>query len=177
MVNGIRTGVPHGFNKGCSSKFRVGSRVRQIPEESWRIYRPKPYGNNNKVEDNCPKTLNDKKVTKGFVRGREDLELRRQVETIQTIGLLRSVRILRRVLKIEETCCHSHSSGKPSTNASLKNPQMSKKIIIIIPESLERRKITSSGEYWKWTPSTEIKRKRRKCEYFISKRKRSETKL
>ena len=33
-----------GFNKGRSSKFREGSRVRQIPED----------------EDNSPKTLNDK---------------------------------------------------------------------------------------------------------------------
>ena len=29
MVNGIRTGDPSGFNKKCSSKFLVGSRVRQ----------------------------------------------------------------------------------------------------------------------------------------------------
>ena len=60
MANGIRTGDPRGFNKGCSSKFRVGSRVRQTPEEGQRTYRPKR-GNNNKDEDNSPKTLNDKK--------------------------------------------------------------------------------------------------------------------
>ena len=60
MVNGIRTGDPRGFNKGRSSKFREGSRVRQSPEEGWRIYRPKRCGNNNKDEDNSPKTLNDK---------------------------------------------------------------------------------------------------------------------
>ena len=35
MVNGIRTGDPRGFNKGCSSKFCVGSRIRQTPEEGW----------------------------------------------------------------------------------------------------------------------------------------------
>ena len=50
-----------GFNKGRSSKLREGSRVRQTPEEGWRIYRPKRCGNNNKDEDNSPKTLNDKK--------------------------------------------------------------------------------------------------------------------
>ena len=33
MANGIRTGAPHGFNKGRSSKFREGSRVRQTPKE------------------------------------------------------------------------------------------------------------------------------------------------
>ena len=61
MANGIRTGDPRGYNKGRNSKFRVGSRVRQTTEESWRIYRLKRRGNNNKDEDNSPKTLNDKK--------------------------------------------------------------------------------------------------------------------
>ena len=60
MANGIRTGDPRGFNKGCSSKFREGSRVRQRPEEGWGKYRPKRCENNNKDEDNIPKTLNDK---------------------------------------------------------------------------------------------------------------------
>ena len=59
MANGIRTGDPRGFNKGRSSKFREGSRVRQTPEEGRRTNRPKRYGNNNKDEDNSPKTLND----------------------------------------------------------------------------------------------------------------------
>ena len=45
MDNGIRTGEPRGFNKGRSSKFHRG------------IYRPKRCGNNNKDEDNSPKTL------------------------------------------------------------------------------------------------------------------------
>ena len=34
-------------------------------------------------------------VTKGFVQGLEDLEIRRRVETIQTIASLRTARILR----------------------------------------------------------------------------------
>ena len=59
MANGIRTSNPCGFNKGRSSKFREGSRVRQTPEEGRRTYRQKRCGNN-KDEDNCPKTLNDK---------------------------------------------------------------------------------------------------------------------
>ena len=37
--------------------FRVGSRVRQTPEEGWRRYRPKSCGNNNKGEDYSLKTL------------------------------------------------------------------------------------------------------------------------
>ena len=60
MANETRTSELHGFNKGRSSKFRVGSLVRQTPEEGRRTYRPKRYGNNNKDEDNSPKTLNDK---------------------------------------------------------------------------------------------------------------------
>ena len=60
MANGIRTGNPHGFNKGRSLKFREGSQVRQTPEEGQRTYQPKCCGNNNKDEDNSPKTPNDK---------------------------------------------------------------------------------------------------------------------
>ena len=52
MANGIRTGDPRGFNKGRSSKFHEGSRIRQTPEESRRTYRPKRCGYNNKYEDN-----------------------------------------------------------------------------------------------------------------------------
>ena len=51
---------PCGFNKGCSSKFRVSSQVWQTPEESRWTYWPKCCGNNNKDEDNCPNTLYDK---------------------------------------------------------------------------------------------------------------------
>ena len=40
-------------------------------------------------------------VTKGLLKGPEDLEVGGQVETIQTTALLRTARILRRVL---ETC-------------------------------------------------------------------------
>ncbi len=60
MAYGIRTGDPRGFNKGRSPKFRVGSRVRQTPEEGRRTYRLKRCKNNNKDESNSPKTLNDK---------------------------------------------------------------------------------------------------------------------
>ena len=62
MANGIRTGDPCGFNKGRSSKFWEGSRVRQTPEEGWRTYRPKHCGNNNKDKDDSLKTLNDKNL-------------------------------------------------------------------------------------------------------------------
>ena len=43
-------------------------------------------------------------VTKGLLKGQEDLEVGGRVDTIQTTPLLRTARILRRVLV---TCCHS----------------------------------------------------------------------
>ena len=60
-------------------------------------------------------------VTKGLIKGQVDLEIREQVETIQTTTLLRLVRILKRVLgRLEETYRHSNISEKPSANASVK---------------------------------------------------------
>ena len=66
MINGIRTGEPHGFNKGRSLKSHVGSQVRQTPEEGRGTYRPKHCGNNNKDEDNSLKTFNDKNLPLWF---------------------------------------------------------------------------------------------------------------
>ena len=68
-------------------------------------------------------------VTKGLLKGLEDLEVSGRVETIQTTTLLRTARILRRVL---ETCCHSNSSEIPSANTGVKKSQRSQIIIIII---------------------------------------------
>ena len=61
-------------------------------------------------------------VTKGLVHGLEDLEIGGRVETIQTTALLRSAKILRRVLGLEETY-HSNSSEGPSVNTDVKNSQ------------------------------------------------------
>ena len=43
--------------------------IRQTSEEGRRTYRPKRYANNNKDEDNSPKTLNNKNACKGFIYG------------------------------------------------------------------------------------------------------------
>ena len=48
-------------------------------------------------------------VTKGLLKGLEDLEVGGRVETIQTTALLRTARIQRRVLE------------RPSANTDLKN--------------------------------------------------------
>ena len=54
-----------------------------------------------------------------------DLQIREGVETFQTTELLKSARILRRVL---ETCCHSNSSGKPSANIVVRTLKSNKYI-------------------------------------------------
>ncbi len=48
------------MSSGLLQVFVEFPRVRQTHEKRWRTYRPKRCGNNNKDEDNCPKTLNDK---------------------------------------------------------------------------------------------------------------------
>ena len=63
-------------------------------------------------------------VSKEFVPGPEDLEIRRLEDTIQTTALLKSARILRRIPgRPEKTCCHSKSRKKPSATPGVKNSQ------------------------------------------------------
>ena len=57
-------------------------------------------------------------IAKGFVKKLEKLEIGGRAETLQTTALLRSARIVRR---IEETCCHSDSTKRPSANVGGKN--------------------------------------------------------
>ena len=70
MANGIGTGDPDGFNKGCSLKFCVGSWVRQTSEEGRRTYQTKCCGNN-KDKDNSLKTLNNKNHQASFQKFRQ----------------------------------------------------------------------------------------------------------
>ena len=58
---------------------------------------------------------------KKLLKGLEDLEIRGQVKTIQNNPLLGIARILRRVLKIVETCYHSNSSERPPPKTDVKN--------------------------------------------------------
>ena len=60
-------------------------------------------------------------VTKGLLEVLGDLEVGGRVETVHTTVLLRKARILRRVLELEETCCHSNPSERPSAKAGVKN--------------------------------------------------------
>ena len=60
-------------------------------------------------------------ITKGLLKGLQGLEVGGRVETFQMTALLRTARILRRVLKTWGDCCHSNSGEKPSANADVKN--------------------------------------------------------
>ena len=60
-------------------------------------------------------------VTKGLLKGLEDLEVGDRVDTIQTTASLKTVSILRRVQETEKTCCHSNYSERPSAYADVKN--------------------------------------------------------
>ena len=66
---------------------------------------------------------------KGLKQVLEGLEITRGGESIQTTALLRSDKILKRV---RETCGHSNSTERPSTNADVKNPHRVTIMIIIV---------------------------------------------
>ena len=57
----------------------------------------------------------------------EELEIRGQIEIIQTTSLLRLARIQRRVLETWGKCCHSESSERPPAYADMENSQGAKK--------------------------------------------------
>ena len=110
MANGIRTGEPRGLNKGRSSKFREGSRVRQTSEEGRRTYQPKRYGNTNKDEDNSPKTLNDKKSSAFFYKIYFEKNIVKNVKTFEryckSIDQLKYINyILKLLIRHEEMIC------------------------------------------------------------------------
>ena len=61
-----------------------------------------------------------------LLKGVEDLEIRGQIEIIQTTTLLRPARILRRIRRLEKTCCHLNSIEKQSANAVVKKSRRNK---------------------------------------------------
>ena len=68
-------------------------------------------------------------VTKGLVQRLEELEITGQVNTIQTTALLRSTRILRRVLVIWGDLPPPNSSEKLPVNTDVKKSQS---VVVII---------------------------------------------
>ena len=81
-------------------------------------------------------------VTKALIQGLEDLEIRGKVETIQTTAFffLDRPEYWEASWKLEETCCHSNSSQKPSASTGMKNSQ---KI------SCNNNNMIWSGNVWK----------------------------
>ena len=62
-------------------------------------------------------------VPKILVRRLKEMDISGRIETIQTTALLRSARILRRVLCHSLIHCHSDSTERPSCKAGVKNSQ------------------------------------------------------
>ena len=60
-------------------------------------------------------------VTKELLKGLKDLEVGGRVETIQTTALLKRTEYCGESWRLEETCCQSISSERPSAYADLKN--------------------------------------------------------
>ena len=60
-------------------------------------------------------------VTKGLLKGLEDLEVSGRVETIQTTSLLRTARILRWILETWGDLLSLKLQRKPSANTDVKN--------------------------------------------------------
>ena len=70
-------------------------------------------------------------VTKGLLKVLEDLEVGGRVETIQTTAFWGRPEYWDESWRLEDNCCHSNSSEKPSANTDVKNSI----IIIIIIEN------------------------------------------
>ena len=60
-------------------------------------------------------------VTKGLLKGLDDLEVGGRVETIQTTAYCERPQYWGESWRLEDTCCHSNSSEKSLANADLKN--------------------------------------------------------
>ena len=86
-------------------------------------------------------------VTKGLVERLKVLEIRGRVENIQTKALLRSARILRRLLKTWGDLLYlSDSFEKPSTNVGVKSSQNSFKNPLI-QKALHKKKPSAATIY------------------------------
>ena len=86
-------------------------------------------------------------MTKGLVQGQEDMEIRGWMED--------QPEYYEESWRIEETCCHSDSSGKPSANISVKNSHNNK---LIKPKFLIITIINRNNLFW---------RERKKCSIVI----------
>ena len=79
-------------------------------------------------------------ITKWLLKDLEDLEVGGRVETIQTTASLKRPESWDESWRLEETCCPSDSSEKPSAKTDVKNSQGVKK------RKKERRLITAAND-------------------------------
>ena len=86
--------------------FDVSRELKKTVEHEGEVY----------ANYNCSSQYNHQRINKKI----GGLGNKGRVGTIKTTALLRSARILRRVLK---TCCHWNSSERPSANTDVKNSQ------------------------------------------------------
>ena len=62
-------------------------------------------------------------VPKGLTKGLVDLEIKRRVETSKLLHYCDRPEYWEESWRFVETCCHSNSSERPSTDAGMKNSQ------------------------------------------------------
>ena len=60
-------------------------------------------------------------ITKGLLNGLEDLEVGGRVDTIKLLHYWERPEYWEESWRLEETCCYSNSSERPSANADVKN--------------------------------------------------------
>ena len=68
-------------------------------------------------------------VSKKLEKRLHELEISGRIKTIQTTAVIKPARILRRVLGLEEICCHSDTSQKPSVRVGVKKNSRNKIIL------------------------------------------------
>ena len=61
-----------------------------------------------------------REIPKAFIKGLKDLKIKGQIETIQTMALIRSPEYWVESGRVEETSCLSNSREKPSANIGMK---------------------------------------------------------
>ena len=67
-------------------------------------------------------------ITNGWTQELEDMNIRGRTETIQTIKLFRTARILRRDWILKRTCCHSHAREKTIKKKKKKKKRVTKSL-------------------------------------------------
>ena len=102
---------------------------------------------------------------KELVQGLEDLEIKGRVET-ELQYYCDQLEFKKEFWRIDEPCCHSDSSGKPSAHTGVKNSQMSKimiMMIIILKITMEHEDDGNTNCNWcTWNDAQKLSKKTRR---------------